>query len=108
MNQFLPEKAFSAAGGTVLLLLTRLEIPLRTTEWKVASPMGNGCSHWFVLCRLLSRRFMGAFSILWFIVVKPCKSTRFKEHISRTLFPVRISLAWGNSANAQNKNRIGW
>ena len=26
MNQFLPEKAFSAAGGTVLLLLTRLEI----------------------------------------------------------------------------------
>ena len=108
MNQLLPEKAFSAAGGAVLLLLTRLEIRCARQNRRSRVLKGSVARTIVVLCRLVSRRFMGAFSILWFIVVTPCKSTRFKERILCALFPVCISLAWGNSANAQNKNRIGW
>lgn len=68
---------------------------------EVESLMGNSCSHLSISPQLLSHRFMGALAFFIFRKVKPCKSFRSQRPMSVTLFPVRSSLAWGNSTDTK-------
>ena len=69
--------------------------------------MGNSCSHLLFRPQLLSHRFIGQLAFFIFRKVKPCKSFRNQRPMSAALFPVRSSLAWGNSTDEiKNLHRL--